>query len=368
MQGKWNALRGGLIWYTGNITEVHDDETVDVMYDDGDVEPGVPLRFIQLLDKAGPALPNVTASIAKGGKRKMSAAGGDNSLSKRRHLPASIGNGTADGGQGDREVRGAGEAEMPRDSPLDGFLGTGNDDEEQDQPANGRGKKRGGAKGKSSGKGKSAGQGGAGVVRQSRARMVVHELPDAQPGKPLEECLLILDAVLSSKVAAALLSADTRALFPLLVKSSVEVLGKNSEKTPMDFVSIRKHLSKTCQALSAAAASSSSQATGAASSAAGGKAAGHYRTAQQVREDVVRVMRLVHESWNTRQALRLCCAKVYEAFNELYEARISPLCYQTKSAIPSFPHGSGRGSLCGVAPCLSACLSACHAVRMLRLL
>ena len=303
---------------------------MDVRYDDGDSEHEVPLRFIHLLDKAGPAEPNATASAAKSGKRKMAAAGADGNFPKRRLPPAFLGKGT-DGGHVDREGRGEGGAAMPRQSALDGFLGIGNEDEEREQPANGRGKKRAGAKGKSSGKRKSAGQGGAGLARQSRTRLVVQELPDSRPDKPLEECLLILDAVLSTKVAAPLLSADTRALFPLLVKSSVEVLGKNAEKTPMDFVSIRKHLHKTCQALSA---------VGAASSAAGGKAVGHYRSAQQVREDVVRVMRLVHESWNTRQAIRVCCAKVYEAFNDLFEARISPLCHQTKSAIPSFPHGA----------------------------
>jgi len=51
VKGKWKALKGGLTWYAGSITHVNRDETVDVMYDDGDMEQHVPLRFIQLLDK-----------------------------------------------------------------------------------------------------------------------------------------------------------------------------------------------------------------------------------------------------------------------------------------------------------------------------
>ena len=58
------------------------------------------------------------------------------------------------------------------------------------------------------------------------------------------------NAVLDSKAAAPLATAGINALCPLLVKSTIEVLGKNAEKTPMDFVSIRRLLTKTCQARS----------------------------------------------------------------------------------------------------------------------
>jgi hypothetical protein len=58
------------------------------------------------------------------------------------------------------------------------------------------------------------------------------------------------NAVLDTKAAAPLATAGISALCPLLVKSSIEVLGKNAEKTPMDFVAIRRLLTKTCQARS----------------------------------------------------------------------------------------------------------------------
>lgn len=331
IQGKWKALKGGLTWYTGSITKLNNDETVDIMYDDNDAEHNVPLRFIQLLDKQ----PNTPSNSSNSKKRKGPGGAVAAACAKRRLPPAFIGNGTVseEGGQ----TQGAGgDAEMQHASGLDAFLGL--EDENMQDGKGSSGKKN--TKGKARNKAKAARARGGGTARQSKTRLVVQELPDALPEKPLEECLLILNAVLGTKVAAPLMTADTSVLFPLLVKSSIEVLGKNAEKIPMDFVSIKKHLTKTCQARTAAANAASAGGGGSAhtQSTAAAKAVGHYRSAQQVREDVVRIIRLVNESLTVRQAMRVTCTKVFEAFNDLFEARVSPPLHQAGGMLP-FQHG-----------------------------
>ena len=322
IKGKWKALKGGLTWYVGKITRVNRDETVDLVYDDGDPEHNVPLRFVQLLDKQ----PNSRATSSKSHKRKgaPTPTAGGRGPSKRRVPPAFLGK-AASGEMVE------GDVEMRTTSALDAFLGTGDDQE----VTSAKGRKNG--NGKARGKPKARAVGVAGAARQSKARLVVQELPDAQHDKPLEECLLILNAVLGTKVAAPLLIADSTKLFPLIVKSSIQVLGKNAEKAPMDFVTIQKHLTKTCKTLAATCAAAKE---GAPKATAAAKVAGHYRTAQQVREDVVRLNRLVNESWTGRQALRVCCTKVFEAFNDLFEARIVPPCHQMgRGGVQPFQHG-----------------------------
>ena len=98
------------VWYTGTITLLHSDHTVDVMYDDGDAELKVERRFIELLDKqptaAGPAAANKSAS-ARAMKRKpaaITAQKNATATAKRRFAASICGNATA------AEAEDAGEA------------------------------------------------------------------------------------------------------------------------------------------------------------------------------------------------------------------------------------------------------------------
>lgn len=203
------------------------------------------------------------------------------------------------------------------------------------------GKKPGASKGKAKVKNKAAAGGGGkgGSSRQSKTRLIVQELPDAVHEKPLEECLRILEAVLSTRVAAPLLAAHSNSLFPLLI-SAVEaqegtLVRVPRQAAPLDFQSIKTRLAESCQALEAASAAASSSGGAHAS-----EAVMFYSNAQQVREDVVRLVRLVNDSWPVRQALRVSCGKMFEAFNDLFEARILPPCHLAVGAeMVAFEHG-----------------------------
>lgn len=327
-QGKWKALKGGLTWYMGMITHVNRDESVDVMYDDGDVEHRVPLRFIQLLDKQ----PKASAS-GRGQKRKGCSKGqAESGASTKRRLPAAFT--AADNENAVAEGRkDSAEGDVP--SNVCGANGDG--------MAGGRGvdgKKPGANKGKAKAKNKTAsGGGGKGnSSRQSKTRLIVQELPDAMHEKPLEECRRILEAVLGTKVAAPLLAAHSKSLFPLLVRAVEAQEGilvrVPRQAAPLDFHSIKTKLAESCQALEAASAVASS------SGAHASEAVMFYSNAQQVREDIVRLVRLINDSWPVRQALRVSCGKMFEAFNDLFEARILPPYHLAIGAeMMAFEHG-----------------------------
>ena len=317
IKGRWRALKGGLIWFPGSIMKVNGDETVDVQYDDGDQEQSVDLRFIQLLSQK-PKKSHL-AQGSKGGKRK--SVGGEGNGAKRHLSAALVGNGALGSFLQEKEGANVEATDTGVFAEIYGVGATEADDERVAASETKRTNKKG-ARQKAAGSGRTSG------ARQSKTRLVVRELPDAQPDNALEECLLMLDAVLETKVAKPLLKADASTLFPLLVQSIEEAAGKNADKTPTDFVAIRNYLAGTCQALKDAAAGS------------GGGLRQHYRFAQHVREDVVRVMRLVNESWTARQPMRVCCTKVFEAFNDLYEVRILPPNHQMCGTGPvPFKHG-----------------------------
>ena len=83
----------------------------------------------------------------------------------------------------------------------------------------------------------------------------------------------------------------------------------------MTFAAIKAALEATCEALAAAAAGGvavEGAADDGSCETGGGVSGLRYSSAQQVREDVVRLMRLVTESWPVRQAVRVCCCKVVE--------------------------------------------------------
>ena len=52
----------------------------------------------------------------------------------------------------------------------------------------------------------------------------------------------------------------------------------------------------------------------------------------------MRIIRLINESLTVRQAMRVTCTKVFEAFNDLFEARVSPPLHQAGGVLP-FQHG-----------------------------
>ena len=330
-QGKWKALKGGLTWYLGSITHVNRDETVDVMYDDGDVEHRVPLRFIQLLDKQ----PKGSGS-GRGLKRKGCSSGraADGSTLSKRRFPAAFAGAHGEGGADvdDSFADGDGSRNAWATDGDGRSVGSG-----ASSRKGGNGSKR---KAKSKAKAVPAAGGKGGGLRQSKTRLIVQELPDAEHGRPLEECLRILNAVLDSKVAAPLLAADRKALFPLLVRaadaSEGTVVRLPVQAVPLDFSTIKAKLVESCQGPEV----SSSPADSCRAQGSDADAVRYYSSAQQVREDVVRLVRFVNDSWPVRQALRVSCAKVFEAFNDLFEARISPLHHQIAAAeIKAFQHG-----------------------------
>jgi hypothetical protein len=195
------------VWYTGTITLLHSDHTVDVMYDDGDAELKVERRFIELLDKqptaAGPAAANKSAS-ARAMKRKSAATTAQkNATAKRRFAASMCGNATAaeaeDAGEA-RQEGAPGDAEqlLHQPSHYEAVFGSTNNEEDNLEKPNAsegqptaqpttqataeataqasRGRKPTNAKGKAKCKEEAkAKRGGvAGGGKQSRTRFVEH--------------------------------------------------------------------------------------------------------------------------------------------------------------------------------------------------
>jgi hypothetical protein len=194
------------VWYTGTITLLHSDHTVDVMYDDGDAELKVERRFIELLDKqptaAGPAAANKSAS-ARAMKRKPAATTAQKTATAKRRLAASMcGNATAAEAEDDGEVRQEGAPgdaqQLHQPSHYEAVFGSSNKEEDNREKANAseaqpttqataqasRGRKPTNAKGKAKCKEEAkAKRGGvAGGGKQSRTRFVEHSTSStAQP-------------------------------------------------------------------------------------------------------------------------------------------------------------------------------------------
>jgi len=192
------------VWYTGTITLLHSDHTVDVMYDDGDAELKVERRFIELLDKqptaAGPAAANKSAS-ARAMKRKPAATTAHkNATAKRRFAASMWGNAPAAEAEGEeaceaRHEGAPGDAEqLQQPSHYEAVFGSSNNAEDNLETANAteaqpttqatpqptpqasRAKKPTNAKGKAKCKEEAkAKRGGvAGGGRQSKTRFVEH--------------------------------------------------------------------------------------------------------------------------------------------------------------------------------------------------
>ena len=206
------------VWYTGTITLLHSDHTVDVMYDDGDAELKVERRFIELLDKqptaAGPAATNKSAN-ARAMKRKPAATTAQKNATAKRRLAASMcGNATAaeaeDAGEARQEgAPGDADAEqLQQPSHYEAVFGSSNNEEDNLEKGNAteapptthpttqptaqarRGKKptnaRGKAKCKEEAKAKRGGVAGGG--RQGKTRFVEHSTTSTAQLSLLEVC------------------------------------------------------------------------------------------------------------------------------------------------------------------------------------
>ena len=165
LQGKWKALKGGLVWYPGTITSVNKDDSVDVLYDDGDSEYKVPLRFIQLLDKQPSGSPG--PSNRRGKRKGANTAAEGTKACKRRLSPALQATDVPGKMSGERN------SEVGDPDAMTEMQNAGNDDDATNDcalPAGGT--KGSNAKGKGRGKARSnSARAGTGAARQSKSRL-----------------------------------------------------------------------------------------------------------------------------------------------------------------------------------------------------